>query len=105
MERAWLGKSLTKRAAIASGSPVSDGPPGTTAINDAAFLTRYLDDWRFLLQKIGTSQAMLHIEPDFWAYVRNVNSNPHAVPAKCDLWVLVIGILPVVLLHCPKGAW
>ena len=30
---------------------------------------------------------------------------PHSVPAKCDLWVLVIGILPVVLLHCPKGAW
>jgi hypothetical protein len=29
---------------------------------------------------------------------------PRVVPAKCDLWVLVIGILPIVLLHCPKGS-
>ena len=26
------------------------------------------------------------------------------LPTRCDLWVLVIGILPIVLLHCPKGA-
>jgi hypothetical protein len=29
---------------------------------------------------------------------------PRVALAKCDLWVLVIGILPIVLLHCPKGA-
>lgn len=61
--------------------PVSEGAAEVAAINDAAFLTRYLDDWRFLLQKIGGAQAMLHIEPDFWGYVRQVNGNPHAVPA------------------------
>jgi len=66
---------------ILQSSNASEGDGEVAAINDAAFLTRYLDDWRFLLQKVGTSQAMLHIEPDFWAYVRNVNSNPHAVPA------------------------
>lgn len=60
---------------------VSEGAAEVAAINDSAFLTRYLDDWRFLLQTIGSTRVMLHIEPDFWGYVRQVNSNPHAVPA------------------------
>lgn len=65
--------------------PASGLPEGTAevaAINDPTFLTTYFNDWRFLLQKIGTSQAMLHVEPDFWGYVRAINSNPAAVPAK-----------------------
>ena len=66
---------------ILQGSGASEGADEVAAINDLVFLTRYLDDWRFLLQKIGNTQAMLHIEPDFWGYVRQVNSNPHLVPA------------------------
>lgn len=58
-----------------------EGAGEVAAINNAALMTRYLDDWRFLLQKIGNSRAMLHIEPDFWGFVRGVNSNPHQVPA------------------------
>jgi len=35
-----------------------------------------------VLQKIGTRPALLHIEPDFWGYVEQLNSDPHAVAAK-----------------------
>ena len=42
----------------------------TAALNDATFLTTYFNDWRFLLQKIGTDNAMLHIEPDLFGYLK-----------------------------------
>ena len=63
-------------------SGLGEGKTQVAALNDAAFLTRYLADWRFVLQKIGTHAALLHIEPDFWGYVEQLNSDPHAVPAK-----------------------
>lgn len=66
---------------LQSGS-LPEGNGQVAAVNDAELLKRYLDDWRFLLQKIGSTQAMLHIEPDFWAYARNVNTNPRAIPAQ-----------------------
>jgi hypothetical protein len=63
-------------------SHLSEGTAQVAGLNDAAFLTRYLADWRFVLQKIGTRPALLHIEPDFWGYVEQLNSDPHGVPAK-----------------------
>ncbi len=63
-------------------SGLGEGTAQVAALNDAAVLTRYLADWRFVLQKIGTHPALLHIEPDFWGYVEQINSDPHAVPAK-----------------------
>jgi hypothetical protein len=63
-------------------SGLGEGTAQVAALNDAAFLTRYLADWRFVLQKIGTHVAFLHIEPDFWGYVEQVNADPHMVPAK-----------------------
>jgi len=66
---------------ILNSSGAAEGAGEVAAINDAALLTRYLDDWRFLLQKIGNSRAMLHIEPDFWGFVRQVNNDPHQVSA------------------------
>jgi hypothetical protein len=42
----------------------------TQAATNVGIMTRYYNDWRFLLQKIGSAKAMLHIEPDFWGYVR-----------------------------------
>ena len=66
---------------ILQSSGVNEGGDEVTVLNDAAFLTRYFDDWRFLLKKIGNAQVMLHIEPDFWGYVRNENGNPHLLPA------------------------
>ena len=63
-------------------SHLSEGTAQVAGLNDAAFLTRYLADWRFVLQKIGAHLALLHIEPDFWGYVEQLNPDPHAVPAK-----------------------
>ncbi|MFJ8625020.1 RICIN domain-containing protein [Kitasatospora sp. NPDC093550] len=58
-----------------------DGPGEVQAINRADLLTRYLNDYRFFLQKIGTSQDMIDLEPDFWGYVRSLG-NPHQVAAQ-----------------------
>lgn len=58
-----------------------DGPGEVKAINRADLLTRYLNDYRFFLQKIGRSPEMIDLEPDFWGYVRSLG-NPHQVPAQ-----------------------
>jgi hypothetical protein len=42
----------------------------TIAAVNVGIMTRYFNDWRFLLQQIGQTKALLHIEPDFWGYVR-----------------------------------
>ncbi|HET9657779.1 MAG TPA: RICIN domain-containing protein [Kineosporiaceae bacterium] len=58
-----------------------DGPGEVGAINRADLLTLYMNDYRFFLQKIGTSHDMIDLEPDFWGYVRSLG-NPHQVPAQ-----------------------
>ncbi|MEV6210731.1 RICIN domain-containing protein [Kitasatospora sp. NPDC051914] len=58
-----------------------DGPGEVQAINRTDLLTRYLNDYRFFLQKIGTSHDMIDLEPDFWGYVRSLG-NPHQVAAQ-----------------------
>ncbi|MEU8517358.1 RICIN domain-containing protein [Kitasatospora sp. NPDC048722] len=58
-----------------------DGPGEVVAINRTDLLTRYLNDYRFFLQKIGTSQDMIDIEPDFWGYVRS-HGDPHQTAAQ-----------------------
>lgn len=67
---------------LLSASGGSEGANEVTAMNNASTLGRYLDDWRFLLQRIGNTRAMLHVEPDLWGFLRSVNSDPHAVPAQ-----------------------
>jgi hypothetical protein len=42
----------------------------TVAATNSGIMTRYYNDWRFLLQTIGSAKVILHIEPDFWGYVR-----------------------------------
>ncbi|WP_234435059.1 MULTISPECIES: RICIN domain-containing protein [Streptomyces] len=59
----------------------ADGPGEVKAINRADLLTRYMNDYRFFLQKIGNSQDAIDIEPDFWGYVRSLG-NPHQVAAQ-----------------------
>jgi hypothetical protein len=52
-------------------SGVTEGAPEVTqAATNQTFMTRYFADWRFLLQQIGMTQALLHIEPDFWGYAQ-----------------------------------
>ncbi|WP_319734647.1 hypothetical protein [Streptomyces niveiscabiei] len=58
-----------------------DGPGEVKAINRTDLLTRYLNDYRFFLQKIGTSQDMIDLEPGFWGYVRSLG-DLHKVPAQ-----------------------
>ena len=42
----------------------------TQAATNSGIMTRYYNDWRFLLQTVGHARVLLHIEPDFWGYVR-----------------------------------
>jgi hypothetical protein len=58
-----------------------DGPGEVVAINRLDLLTRYMNDYRFFLQKIGNSQDMIDLEPDFWGYVRSLG-DPHKVAAQ-----------------------
>ncbi|WP_338058747.1 RICIN domain-containing protein [Streptomyces griseofuscus] len=58
-----------------------DGPGEVVAINRVDLLTRYMNDYRFFLQKIGNSNDMIDLEPDFWGYVRSLG-DPHKVAAQ-----------------------
>jgi hypothetical protein len=72
---------------ILQGSGVQEGSAEvTSAANNAPFMSRYFADWRFLLQQIGTTTAILHIEPDFWGYAQQYATThggltAHAIPA------------------------
>ncbi|MFC8436459.1 RICIN domain-containing protein [Streptomyces sp. NPDC057253] len=58
-----------------------DGPGEVKAINRTDLLTKYLNDYRFFLQKIGTSHDAIDLEPDFWGFARSLG-NLHDVPAQ-----------------------
>ena len=66
---------------ILQASGASEGAGEVAAANDATFMAKYFTDWRFLLTTIGSETVLLHIEPDFWGYAEQANSNPHLVPA------------------------
>jgi hypothetical protein len=54
----------------------------TQAAVSATLMSRYYADWRFLLQQIGPSVAVLHIEPDFWGYAQQTAADPTMLPAS-----------------------
>jgi hypothetical protein len=58
-----------------------DGPGEVKAIDRVDLLTRYMNDYRFFLQTIGSAHDMIDIEPDFWGYVRSLG-DPHQVAAQ-----------------------
>ncbi|NUT37308.1 MAG: hypothetical protein HOV79_30040 [Hamadaea sp.] len=58
-----------------------DGPGEVKAINRLDLLTRYLNDYRFFLKKIGKSHHAIDLEPDFWGFARSLG-NLHKVPAQ-----------------------
>jgi hypothetical protein len=69
----------------ASAGPDAGNVEGAPEVKRAAantqIMERYFADWRFLLQQIGASRAILHIEPDFWAYAELQSADPTALPA------------------------
>jgi hypothetical protein len=66
---------------ILQASGVAEGTPEVDVTNDAAFLRRWFDDYRFLLQQVGQKVAFLHVEPDFWGYAMRKGADPHQTPA------------------------
>jgi hypothetical protein len=63
-------------------SGVAEGSAEVTqAATDVTFMTGYFADWRFLLQRVGQSVALLHIEPDFWGYAEQISEDPTSLPA------------------------
>jgi hypothetical protein len=53
----------------------------TVAANNVGIMTRYFNDWRFLLQQVGKTVAILHIEPDFWGYAEQAGPDPTQLSA------------------------
>lgn len=66
---------------VLQASGASEGSGEVIAANDVAFMTRFLIQWRFLLQQVGSAPALLHVEPDFWGYVEHQNEDANAIPA------------------------
>jgi hypothetical protein len=67
---------------ILQASGVNEGAPEVTqAATNATFMAKYFADWRFLLQQVGTSAVLLHIEPDFWGYAEQTGKDAHALTA------------------------
>jgi hypothetical protein len=66
-------------------SYVAEGQPEVTdAATNTSFMHRFLSDWHFLLEKIGSDTVFLHIEPDFWGYAEQYNSDPTLIPAAVE---------------------
>ncbi|WP_052519076.1 hypothetical protein [Archangium violaceum] len=62
-------------------SGVVDGTAEVLRVVDVSLMRRYFNDWRFVLQQIGSSTALLHLEPDFWAYAQFLALDPRLLPA------------------------
>jgi hypothetical protein len=78
-------------------SQTTEGSAEVAAINGAAFLTRYLGDFRFLLQQISNEPAFIQVEPDFWGFAQRVNAFTWAKALAEALQ------LPVVYWQVPVG--
>lgn len=55
------------------------------AINNPTLLKGYIDDYRLFLKKIGNEKNIIHLEPDFWGFIRVSDgdhpNDPHKIPA------------------------
>jgi len=65
---------------------IGEGTPEVTvAARSRAFMTAYLADFRFFLQRLGSAPAIVHVEPDFWGYAqhaaRAAGVDAHGLPA------------------------
>jgi hypothetical protein len=69
------------QTALAAFSGFQEGKAEATQATSVPLMTRYFADWRFLLQQVGQSRAILHVEPDFWGYAEQAGSSPTALAA------------------------
>ncbi len=77
-------------------SGVTEGAPEVTqAATNQTFMSRYFADWRFLLQQLASTQALLHIEPDFWGYAQQ-----HTVTAGGDATTLPAAVASANATDC-----
>lgn len=60
---------------------VREGTELVAAVQDVGKMRDYLAHWRFLLETLGNSDVLLHIEPDFWGFAAQQNADPHQIPA------------------------
>ena len=75
-----LGK-MQARLNMQAGRP-DVGNDYNGAIQNPTLLKGYLDDYRFLLKKVGTGKNIIHLEPDFFGFLRSATGdNPHAASA------------------------
>ncbi|HEX5746099.1 MAG TPA: hypothetical protein VFZ09_07635 [Archangium sp.] len=66
---------------ILHASGAVDGTAEVLRVVDVSLMRRYFNDWRFVLKQIGSSTALLHLEPDFWAYAQFLAVDPRLLPA------------------------
>jgi hypothetical protein len=72
---------MQRRLNIEAGRP-DVGHDYKGAIENPTLLKGYLDDYRFLLKKVGTEKNIIHLEPDLFGFLRSLTGdNPRAAHA------------------------
>jgi hypothetical protein len=66
---------------VLQASKAMEGAPEVMATTNVALMTRWYADFRFMLQQIGTAKALVHVEPDFWGYAQQLDSDPAQINA------------------------
>lgn len=57
-----------------------EGSAQIAKMNDASIMSRYFADFRFALRQVGDAKALIHLEPDTWAYGQQANADPSKTP-------------------------
>lgn len=65
---------------LSSGSPTYEG--GLLALGEAHIVSRYFNDWRFLLQQIGEERAVLQLEPVLFQVAQSRFPDAAEIPAS-----------------------
>jgi hypothetical protein len=53
-----------------------EGSAQILKMKDSTIMSRYFNDYRFMLQQIGMEKAIVHLEPDTWGYGQQANADP-----------------------------
>lgn len=52
------------------------------ALTDVPKLTRYFNDFRFMLKTVGSARMLLHVEPDLWGFAQDRAGTASALPVS-----------------------